>query len=340
MKLVALEAANREAWDRYVQGRPEAWVTHDSGWALEVVRALGHEPSSLLAIDGEGKVRGVLPLAARRSLLFGNSLVSLPGANWCGLVADAPDVAGELASEAVRQAAQAGLAHVELRGGGALPEPFAAGGRFCRFPIELPGGSVPEPDKQTRRRLRRAGEAGLTVEFDACDLNAFYRVYLAAMARLGSPPFGRDFFEALAQALGPRLKVLLVRASDGEVVAADLLAVWKGLASSLFAGATRRGRELQADLVAIQEGLRHAARLGCGCYDLGRSTAGSGGQTFKEHFGARAVPLAYWRHSTGGATAPELDPTRPLWLAARATWRLLPGGLQARLGPRIARHLL
>ncbi len=341
MKAVELEQGNRGDWDRYVEGHPDAWVTHDSGWALEVVQAMGHRPRSLMAIDDDGRVRGILPLAERRSLLFGSSLLSIPGANWAGVVSDAPEAAALLAHEALRLAGQAGLSQVEIRGGGALPGPFASGGRFCRFPIELEAGRVPEPDKQTRRRLRRSDEAGLTAEFETGGLETFHRVYLEAMARLGSPPFGREFFEALERALGPRLKALLVRAPDGEVVAADLLAVWKGLASSLFAGATGRGRELQADVVAIREGLRQAALLGCRCYDLGRSTAGSGGQTFKEHFGAKAVPLAYWRHAIdGGAAAPELDPTRPHWRAARTAWRLLPAGLQQWLGPRIARHLL
>ena len=55
--------------------------------------------------------------------------------------------------------------------------------------------------KENRRRVRRAEDAGLEAAIGD-DIDAFYPVYAASVKRLGSPPFSRRFFEALAAGFG------------------------------------------------------------------------------------------------------------------------------------------
>ena len=56
-------------------------------WGRAVADVLGHEPHYLCVEEG-GRIAGVLPLALRRSRLFGTNLVSVPAANVGGPLAD------------------------------------------------------------------------------------------------------------------------------------------------------------------------------------------------------------------------------------------------------------
>lgn len=340
MRVVALDEDNRAAWDAYAGAAAAAWLPHRSAWSLEVAAALGHRCLSTMAIDDAGRVRGVLPMALRTSRLFGRSIVSAPGASWAGAIADDGETAALLAAELLRLAGLHRADFVEVRGGAPLAGDFARREGFLRFPIDLAGlTEAPEPDKQSKRRLKRAASAGVRTTLETGQLDSFYRVYLDAMARLGSPPFGRDFFGALEASFPEAIRVLLVWDGD-RTIATDLLGFWNGMGSSLFAGATALGRELAADVVAVQAGIAEAVRRECRVFDLGRSPAGSGGQTFKEHWPVVPAPLEYWQAGLGGHSVPEFNAEAWHWKAARAAWRWLPAAVQASAGPPIARFLL
>lgn len=340
LRCLPLDEVTRPAWDDYARGKREAWLPHLADWSLKIVPALGHECRSFMVIDGEGKVRGLVPLGLRRSRLFGASLVSVPGASWAGPLAEEGGALEAITEELVRQAREARVKFVEIRDGERLPEPFGVTAGYLRFPISLrPGLDAPVPDERTRRRLKKAHKAGVRAVLVSPDRDEFHDIYARAMARLGSPALGREFFRALASAFGEELRVVLVEAG-GAVVAVDLVGFWNGLGCSLFAGATDVGREVQADLIAIEAGLAAAVSRGCHTFDLGRSPAGSGGQTFKLHWKPQAVPLGYQHLRNGCGAPPDLNPDRVLWRAARTVWKLFPLWFQARLGSSIARQLL
>ncbi|MBI2945966.1 MAG: GNAT family N-acetyltransferase [Candidatus Wallbacteria bacterium] len=340
LKCLSLEAATRPAWEGYARGKREAWLPHLADWSLRVVPALGHECRSFMVVDEQGEVRGLLPLGLRRSRLFGDSLVSVPGASWAGPLAQDEVVLEAMMQEVIRQACECRVGFVEIRDGERLPEPFGVTSAYLRFPIHLESGSgLPVPDERTRRRLKKAHKAGVRPVLTNPDCGELHEIYSTAMARLGSPALGREFFRALASSFGDELRVVLVEAG-GVAVAADLVGFWNGLGCSLFAGATDAGRSAHADLIAIEAGLRAAADRGCHTFDLGRSPASSGGQTFKMHWNPRSVPLGYQYLRSGCGDPPDLNPDRMLWRAARTVWKVMPSWLQARLGPAVARQLL
>ncbi len=340
MKIRELEGENRESWDAYASGHQLAWLPHLSGWSLEVLPAMGHRTASLMATDEADRVVGILPLGIRKSWLFGSSLVSVPGASWAGILSESPAVAEILTQAALDLGRRESVSHLELRDGEQQEDELQISITYNRFPIPLEGlATPPRADKQTRRRIRRAAEAGLKVEIRSGDLQGFHSIYLESMARLGSPPFPMAFFEALQGASKGSLEVLFVY-HEGTPVATDLLGFWNGLGSSLFAGATEEGRRLSADVVAVEAGIAEALRRGCHTFDLGRSPAGSGGQKFKEHWAVEPTPLHYGRRAIAGSLPAGLDPDRPHWRLARAVWRQLPPALQKWLGSRIAPHLV
>src|SRR3954469_15882512 len=104
-------------------GRLETYLLRDGplvplsrhpGWLNVLARSFRHAPYCLEAVEGE-RLRGLLPLAYVRSLLFGRYLVGLPYLNYGGVVADNDDTARLLVDRAVELADQLGARRLELR---------------------------------------------------------------------------------------------------------------------------------------------------------------------------------------------------------------------------------
>ena len=79
--------ADRAAWNAFVHSHPEGTFFHLAEWQYVLQTAFGHSAHYLLAESAAGEIRGVLPLAQVKSLLFGNALVSTPFCVYGGIVA-------------------------------------------------------------------------------------------------------------------------------------------------------------------------------------------------------------------------------------------------------------
>src|SRR5947208_13094517 len=102
-------------WDRFVVNHPRATGYHLTAWRHVVEKAFGRKTIYLMVIDGEGEVRGVLPLVFLSSKLFGRFLVSMPYLNYGGVLADWDEARDLLLRAAGSAAQETGAAHVELR---------------------------------------------------------------------------------------------------------------------------------------------------------------------------------------------------------------------------------
>ena len=72
-----LTPENRARWDAFVFRCPVATFFHRAGWQEVIADVFGHRTWFLYA-ERDGEIVGVLPLAQVKSLLFGNSMASLP----------------------------------------------------------------------------------------------------------------------------------------------------------------------------------------------------------------------------------------------------------------------
>ncbi len=107
-------ARDKEAWDEYVAANPRSTAWHLWGWREVIGKTYGHTPYYLLATGASG-LEGVLPLFHVKSLLFGNTLVSMPFLDGGGLLADTDDAGRSLLAEAVSIAGRTGASAIELR---------------------------------------------------------------------------------------------------------------------------------------------------------------------------------------------------------------------------------
>src|SRR5665647_1133819 len=74
------------AWDEFVWAHPDSSNYHQYGWRKVVEKSFGHRTMYLVAASSQNKICGILPYVQLKSIMFGNSLVSMPFFNYGGML--------------------------------------------------------------------------------------------------------------------------------------------------------------------------------------------------------------------------------------------------------------
>ena len=154
---------DQDAWDTFVNARADVAGYHAWGWRRVFANAFGHEPVYLIARQDE-EVAGVLPLVQIKSLLFGNSLTSLPFLNYGGVMADTADAAAALIAAAGDQARARKCKHVELRHVARQFPNLPCKTHKVAMHLPLTATIWDELDRKVRNQIRKAEKSGLVVE--------------------------------------------------------------------------------------------------------------------------------------------------------------------------------
>lgn len=334
--VVAGEHEGRD-WDAFVSSHPGASGYHAWAWRGVFRRAFGHEPIYLVARD-DTAIHGVLPLVQINSLLFGRSLTSLPFLNYGGVVAEADEVAEALLEASASLARARRCTHVELR---------HVARRFPTLPckqhkvtmlLRLAEASWERLDRKVRNQIRKAQKSGLTSHRGGIELlGDFYAVFARNMRDLGTPVYGRRFFEEVLRAFPERTRIHIVRLGN-HPVAAGLTYRRSGTVEVPWASSVRDYNSLCPNHLLYWSIIDFAIVSGCEVLDFGRSTPGEGTYKFKEQWGAKPVPL-HWEYSWIPGGVPNIHPTNSRFTLAVALWKRLPLAVATRIGPRIARGI-
>jgi serine/alanine adding enzyme len=328
------------AWNTYVTGRPDATAYHRWAWRDVFSSAFGHDSLYLMAQDGTRSV-GALPLVEFRSRLFGTFAVSLPFVNYGGVVADGGLAAGALNARAVALARERHWRHVELR---------HVRRQFPEWPVKRhkvgmwrPLPADPEAlwaslDRKVRNQVRKAEKSGCTAEDDGAELlGDFYKVFAHNMRDLGTPVYGRRFFDEVLRAFPHDTRVFLVRVA-GEPVAASITIGWRDRVEVPWASSLRAHAGRSPNTLLYWTMLRWAVQRGYTTFDFGRSTPDEGTFHFKKQWGAQPQELA-WEYLGLSGDVPDQGPKNPKFRAAIALWQHLPVPLATALGPAIVRNI-
>jgi len=330
-------------WDEFVEARSDATLAHASAWLTVVREAYGLEPHGLVARDGSGRIRGVLPLVRMRGLRGAVELVSMPFLDTGGPLAEDPEAAKALLDAALALARERAATILDLR----PVEPLHGVGAPAfadRLDLYLP--LLPDADAQwkaldakVRNQTRKAERSGLALLEPADPVAAFYEPFLVNMRDLGSPVHGVAFYRAMARAFGERLRVIVT--GDGTRPVGGLVAIHYGAAVTVPWASTLRAERARCPNNQIYwEAIRWAIARGARELDFGRSPRDSGTHHFKRGWGALERPLAWTRLAADGTPlAPALPGESGLLRRLSRLWERLPLGLTARLGPPIRRRI-
>lgn len=331
-----------DRWEAFVRRRGRVPLSYHPAWPAVLARGLGHAPYWLEAAAGD-EVRGLLPLAYVRSLLFGRFLVGLPYLNYGGLIADDDATARLLIDRAVELAGQLGVRRLELRHERAVDHPAltALTGHKVHMRLGLPGSADAlwkGVGSSVRNQVRKGEKSGLTVHWGGEErLDAFYAVFSRNMRDLGTPVFGRSLFLSVLRAFPGRAELCVVRLGDLPVAAALLLHGWD-VTEVPSASSLRAYNGTCANMLMYWNLLLRAVERGQGTFDFGRSSPGSSTFRFKEQWGAEPHP-AGWQYRLHGGGVADTSRDNPRYRRFIRLWKRLPVPLTRWIGPPIVRGI-
>ena len=340
---LTVETLNNQAmdrWDKYVNSASNATFFHRAGWKTVLERAFGHSTHFLYAQDG-GNIVGVLPLAQIKSILFGNSLSSLPFCVYGGIVADNEQAAAALREAACQLAERLKVGALELRNREASDVSWPVKELYFTFRKELdPSDEVnlkAIPNRQ-RAMVRKGLKEGLSSEWDD-GIERLYRVYSESVRNLGTPVFSARYLRILRQVFGSDCSVLMIT-HEGQDVAAVMNFYFRDEVIPYYGGSTAASRAIKGvNHVMYWELMRHSAAQGYRLFDFGRSKAGTGPFSFKKNFGFTPQPLPYEYYLVTSSAVPDVNPLNPKYRLMVNVWSKLPLPVANFVGPFLARSL-
>lgn len=335
-----LDADNRQRWDRFVDGCPEATFFHQSGWQEVIRRAFNHDTYFLYA-EADGKIQGVLPLGHIRSHLFSNALISAPFCVYGGIAANTVQARIALEQAACSLADSLAVDYLEIRNRERLhPDWPTKDNLYVTFRKAI----APDPDanmkaipRKQRAMVRKGIQAGLVSEIDE-SVERFYAVYSESVRNLGTPVFALKYFRILKEVFGEDCEVLTVT-QDGHAVASVMSFYFRDEVLPYYGGGTAGAREVKGNDFMYWEVMRRACRRGIRIFDYGRSKIDTGSYSFKKNWGFESEPLHYEYRLIKAKEIPDINPLNPKYRLFINLWRHLPLSMSRLLGPIISRNL-
>lgn len=330
------------AWDHFVSEHPDASVYHLSSWRQIVDRAFG-KPWYVVGVHHRGKVLGGIPLVHMKSPLFGNFLVSMPYANYGGLLIENESLAHPIMKAAIKLGQALNVKHIEMR---------HLRNYFPELPVRMEKVSMwlslPRTSEdlfnsfkpKLRSQVRKGEKNGLTVQDGGGELlDDFYSVFAHNMRALGTPVYGKDIFGLILEAFPKAARIILVRDPHAKPIAGGFLLGFRDRLEIPWASSLREYNHLQSNMFLYWNCLRYACDQGYRVFDFGRSTIGASTFKFKEQWGSKPIPH-YWHYYLNGHNElPQLNPDNPKFRLAISMWQRLPLALTRWVGPAIAKHL-
>lgn len=331
--------ADAAEWNAFLATQPAGSFYHRFEWG-EINRSeLGHEYIPLVARSA-GRIVGVLPLVFVRSRIFGRILCSMPFVNYGGPVAESSGVAVALTRAAMDAAKSEGADYLELRCTARLDVDLPVSMKKVSMTVEL----APDPDvlwnaytSKHRKNVKRAYKYELAVKIGGAELlPTFYALMEESWRTLGTPLYRRSYFERIVATFPEASRIFLCHRNEVPVAVA-FCGYHNGIVEGLWAGGTAAAREYDANYVLYWEMIRDSCQRGFQRFHLGRSTADSGGEVFKQRWNATASQLYWHFYRPDGGPLPELNVSNPRYQLATRVWRKLPAAITRVLGPPLAR---
>ncbi|MFK8030975.1 MAG: FemAB family XrtA/PEP-CTERM system-associated protein [Gammaproteobacteria bacterium] len=334
-----LTATEFDRWNACVAASDDATFFHKAEWYDVIVRAFRHTPYYLYT-ERNGAVSAILPLFHTKSMLFGNSLASVPFCVYGGAVGEHAEDRQALIEEACRIAAELKVDFLELRNRSEKEPGWPGKDLYVTFRREIdpdPDENLKKIPRKQRAMVRKGIKAGLVGREDQ-SVDDMYSCYAESVRNLGTPVFPKKYFQILKEVFADDCEVLTIT-HEGEPVAGVMSFYFKDEVLPYYGGGKFAARKLYANDFMYWQVMENAREKELKVFDYGRSKVDSGSYRFKKHWGFEPVPLAYSYHLVKADAVPNISPNNPKYKIFVDTWRKLPVGLANRVGPWLARQL-
>lgn len=327
-------------WDQFVQASPEATFFHRAAWQT-VIRDVFRHPTHFLYAERDGEIRGILPLAHVKSMLFGNALIALPFAVYGGIAASDPEAVTALEAEAQALARRLDVDHLEFRNLYARHTDWPKQDLYVTFRKEIlpdiEANMLAIPRKQ-RAMVRKGINNGLVSTVDR-SADRFFELFADNVHRHGTPALPKRYFDALLRIFGDDCEILTVTTPEGQPLSSVLSFYFRDEVLPYYAGDDESARQFAANDFKYWELMRRSCERGLKIFDYGRSKVGTGPYSFKKNWGFEPQPLHYEYCLYKRDSIPQNNPSNAKYKLFIEAWRRMPIGLANFLGPHIVRNL-
>ena len=360
MKVRMLGKGEEKVWDAHVLKHSKSTLCHLAGWRRVFEHAYGHKSYYLIAeneeCNNETKIAGILPLIHIKSLLFGNSLVSMPFLNYGGLLADDAHAEKLLIEEAAKLGRQLKVKNIELRHihpiswiNGKEAESahekdvFALMTHKVRMVLDLPDSSTrlfESFKSKLRSQIRKPQKEGL-VSFIGGEelLDEYYHVFSINMRDLGSPVHSKKLFESILDEFGGQVRLGVVRYNE-KPVAAGLIFSFLDVVEIIWASSLKSFNHLNPNMLLYWSFLEYVTDAKYKQFDFGRSTPGEGTYKFKEQWGAKPSTLYWYENGLRSENGRPIEKTAYRFRQkGEELWQMMPLFLANAAGPMIRKNI-
>jgi FemAB-related protein (PEP-CTERM system-associated) len=319
----------------------------------------GHKSYNLLAEDREKReahgIRGVLPLVHIKSLLFGNTLVSMPFLNYGGLLADDERRKSCFLRRQETGAPIGGWQHGTQAHLSDFLDEWSGydgvEGRCCTEPIthkvrmllDLPESSAKlfESFKsKLRSQIRKPQKEGLVAHIGGAELlDDYYQVFSINMRDLGSPVHSKKLFENILREFGGSIRLGIVKYKEA-ATAAGLIFCFRDTVEIIWASSLKSFNNLSPNMLLYWSFLEYVTDAGYRHFDFGRSTPNEGTYRFKEQWGAKPYTLYWYEQGTQRESGKLVNVGAHRYRhKAEEYWQLMPLSIANLLGPLIRKNI-
>lgn len=328
------------AWDKFVYSNLNATFFHRSGWQ-RVLNDVFNHATYFLYVECEGVIEGILPLAYIKSLVFGNSLVSLPFAVYGGVVAINQSAYAALECQAKKLSTNLGVDHLEFRNLDKQHHEWPTQDIYVTFrKFIFPNDEenmLAIPRKQ-RAMIRKGIKNNLFSNIDLT-IHKFFKLYSDNVHRHGTPALSKKYFVTLMDEFGPDCEILTITTDNGKPLSSVFSFYFRDEVLPYYAGDDVLARELAANDFKYWELMRRASAAGLKTFDFGRSKIGTGSYSFKKNWGFDAKPLSYEYCLFKRESIPQNNPLNKKYKLLISIWKRLPISVANIVGPFVVKNL-
>lgn len=342
MKVILYTNEYKKRWDDFITTQSDGSFHHLIGWKSILEDVFHYESYYLMAIDDEGRLRGVLPLCLIKDILQRRFLISIPFLNYAGILAQDEVSESSLLSKAIAIAKELNIQYLQIK---QLARRFdnlkgtdAHVTMFLKLNESAENVWQNSLKAKTRNQVRKSQKYGLHVLFSKDCFDQFYEIYTINMRRLGTPVLPRKYFSRILEFFPMNTDILTIW-KENKAIAGMFIFKYKSIISDPWASSLWEYNKYCPNNLMYWEAIQYGCNNGFEFFDMGRSTINTGTFNFKKQWGAEPLRLAYQYYLNRKKELPLVDAVNNKYVTAIQIWKKIPLRLANAIGPKLVKYL-
>ena len=246
----------------------------------------------------------IFPVALVKSSIFGNRLISVPFSDYGGPIFSNEHEGYILSKKIISLGKELRVDFVEIRAPNNVAAKilskngFEKRTNYCTFVLDLSQSEetlLSHLEKRVRNDVNKAKRQDLTIKEAKSieDVKIFYKIYLANMKNLGSPPQPLAHFTGLFERFSKNVRITLCY-HENKPIAGMLIFLFNERTNYAFGVSIPKYRIFRASDILIWDSISWAKNHGIKTFDFGRTRPNSGVYFYKKGWGGKEVPMEYY----------------------------------------------